>query len=302
MKNVGNTTNIKTVFIIIAIVMIGLGFVLSFGAIVAMRFDFNKMNTILFRTNTYSIDNKFANIRINGAECSVRILPSNDALGKVVCQESDKIVHTVTVKDNTLMIERIDKRRWYEHFGVYWGHMEIEVYLPQSEFESLYVKNLSGDIVIPKEFHFESAEVQSTSGDIHFMAAVDGDLSAKTVSGELYLGEMLPQKLNIRSTSGDIAKCQTVTINTTSGEIEMSNVIADENIHIESVSGDVNLHQCDAASLWLKTVSGDVSGLLLTKKIFFVNTTSGDIDVPHLDSGGKCEVTTVSGDVEFDVK
>ena len=275
MKNVGNTTNIKTVFIIIAIVMIGLGFVLSFGAIVAMRFDFNKMNTILFRTNTYSIDNKFANIRINGAECSVRILPSNDALGKVVCQESDKIVHTVTVKDNTLMIERIDKRRWYEHFGVYWGHMEIEVYLPQSEFESLYVKNLSGDIVIPKEFHFESAEVQSTSGDIHFMAAVDGDLSAK---------------------------CQTVTINTTSGEIEMSNVIADENIHIESVSGDVNLHQCDAASLWLKTVSGDVSGLLLTKKIFFVNTTSGDIDVPHLDSGGKCEVTTVSGDVEFDVK
>ncbi|MDE6208942.1 MAG: DUF4097 domain-containing protein [Lachnospiraceae bacterium] len=315
----------KKIAIFVALTLISVGFVVSLGAMAVMNFDFTKMNTLNFVTNTYQVDETFSGISVDGAECDVRFVVSGDNQCSVVCNEGDKIYHSVTVENNTLIIERHDERKWYEHLGLYWADMEIVIYLPQSEFETLYIENLSGDIVIPEGFSFEAAEIYSTSGNVSFQAAADNVLSVKTVSGEIYVNNAEPQNLNIKSTSGDIElsninsqsitayttsgdiefsniKCQNITTNTTSGEIEFSKVIANEYINIKSVSGDVELNKCDAGSLWIKTVSGDVSGLLLTEKIFFTDTTSGDVKVPHSASGGKCEIITTSGDIKLDIE
>lgn len=313
----------KKTALIIAVVLIAAGFAASLAALAMLEFDFTRMNTISFVTNTYSIDEAISCISISGAECDVRLLPANDGASKVVCYESDKISHCVTVKDSTLMIERRDAREWYEHIGAYWGAMEIAIYLPQSEYETLYIKNLSGDIVIPEDFTFESADIQSTSGDVDFRASVSGDLAVKTVSGDLLVGKTNPDKLTAQSTSGDMTvesvnvqtkiemktvsgdidlsnvRSQCITADTTSGEVDFDHVITVGSIHIESVSGDVELNKCDADTLWLKTSSGDVSGFLLTEKIFLTDTSSGDVNVPHSASGGKCEITTTSGNIKF---
>lgn len=272
--------------ILIAVILIVVGFFISLGGLFAMGFDFNKMNTLDFVTNTYTLDGGFSNISIKGAECDVRFLLSEDDSCRVVCKEGDKISHSIAVKDNILEIERIDNRKWYECVGIYWGRMEIVVYLPQTEYESIYIKSVSGDIAIPKDFSFAEAEIYNTSGDVKFLAAVKNDLSVKTVSGNIELTNI---------------ECQNATAASTSGEIAFSKVIAQGKMHIKSVSGDVDLLKCDADSLWIKTTSGDVSGTLLTEKKFITDTVSGDIDVPKSTSGGKCEIKTTSGDIEFTI-
>lgn len=315
----------KKIVIIVAVAMIVGGLAISVSALAMLDFDFTKMNTIAFVTNTYEIDEEISSISVNGAECDVRIIPSEDGHCKVVCQESDKISHSIGVENNKLIIERHDNRKWYEHIGVYWGDMEVAIYLPQGEYDDLYAKNLSGDIDIPEGFSFESAEVQSTSGNVRFHAAVSGELSAQSTSGEVYIGNSAPTKLTATSTSGNVTvdnvtvresvtvkavsgdmklsgiRCKSVIANTTSGKIDFSDVITTESIRAESVSGDIDLHMCDGADLRFKTSSGDVSGTLLTEKIFLTDTTSGDVDVPRSVSGGECEVTTVSGDIAFDI-
>ena len=312
--------------IIIAGIMIVAGLIISVGAMAVRGFDFTTMNTVSFETNTYTIDEEFSNISINGEECDVILLPSEDESCKVVCYENDKVYHSVEVKDDTLTIERHDNRKWYEYIGVYWGNMEIEVYLPEKEYKSLYAKNQSGDIVIPEHFSFDSVDIQTTSGCINFTALVKGELFTKTTSGDAYIGKTTPSKLSAQSKSGeltmeDVTVQETITFSATSGDVELSgikgqsitgetksgvvdfsDVITSDNIRIESSSGDVELYKCDAASLWLQTRSGNVTGTFLTEKIFLTDTSSGDIEVPHSASGGKCEITTTSGDIECDIE
>ena len=48
--------------------------------------------------------------------------------------------------------------------------------------------------------------------------------------------------------------------------------------------------------------TGDVTGTLLSDKIFFAETTTGDVSVPKLTSGGKCEISTTAGDIEISIK
>ena len=57
----------------------------------------------------------------------------------------------------------------------------------------------------------------------------------------------------------------------------------------------------DAAELFVKTDTGDVTGSLLTDKIFITQTNTGDVDVPDTAAGGRCEIRTNTGDIEIKI-
>ena len=50
------------------------------------------------------------------------------------------------------------------------------------------------------------------------------------------------------------------------------------------------------------TDTGDVKGSLLSEKIFIPTTDTGDVDVPKTVTGGRCEITTDTGDIKITVK
>lgn len=316
----------KRNLLIAAAATVAAGLLLCFGAFAAMGFDFSRLNTLTVETHTYTVEDPFVNLSVDGAECDVRLFPSEDGSCKVVCRESDKIDHTVKVVDGTLTIKRVDHRKWYEHIvGFHWGKMEVAIYLPESAYASLSVTSVSGDVEIPAGFSFGEAEVQSTSGDVRFLASVENGLSVKTVSGDLFVQNTAPKSLRARSTSGDVTvssvqvgaeltiktvsgdlslsqiTCGSIDAETTSGDVECTALRASGSLRVKTVSGDVELRGCDGGTLWIKTTSGDVSGRLLTEKRFVTDTTSGRVRVPNAASGGTCEVTTVSGDIEFTV-
>lgn len=294
----------KKVWIFSSICLIVAGFIVFLVSLVMMNFDLTRLNTVNFVTNTYTIDEAFTNININAAECNISFDYVKDGQCRVVCAEGEKISHTVSVVDNTLVIEREDRREWYERIGIYWGKMEIVISLPENQYDSLYAKSLSGEITVPEEFTFNNVEIITTSGDIDFNAKVLNDLNVKSTSGELRIAGSSPQNVTVKATSGDIEleniECDTLTADNTSGEIDLTDVMVSGNLKAQTVSGDVELDGCDAKTLYLKSTSGEISGSLLTDKNFVTSTTSGDIKVPESAGDDKCEIITTSGDIEFE--
>ena len=298
---------VKRNLLIAAVASVVSGLLLCFGAFAAMGFDFSRLNTLTFETHTYTVEDPFVNLSVDSVECDVRLLPSEDGSCKVVCRESVQVDHTVRVVDGTLTVERTDHRHWYERiFGFHWGSMEITVYLPESVYETLSVTSVSGDVEVPANFSFTEAKVESTSGDVRFLASVEKDLSVKTVSGDVTVDSVrVSGTLTAKTVSGDLSlsriTCGSINAETTSGDVDCTALRASGNLRIKTVSGDVELRNCDGDTLWIKTISGDVSGRLLTEKRFVTDTTSGRVRVPNSASGGTCEVTTVSGDIEFTI-
>ncbi len=47
---------------------------------------------------------------------------------------------------------------------------------------------------------------------------------------------------------------------------------------------------------------GDVKGTLLSEKAFFAESDTGDIDVPKTNVGGRCEITTDTGDIQIQIQ
>lgn len=274
--------------IIIAVCAIIIGTLILLGAAIAMKFNFNNLSTVNHVTNTHRVEEAFDDISIECVECDVVLVPSLDGSCKVVCNETDKVTHLVSVRGGTLTIERNDTSKWYERIGMglHGGKLDVTVYLPNTGYGTLNVTNVAGDIEISKEFSFTDADIRSTSGDIMLMANIENELNVKTVSGDITLSDI---------------ECRAACVKSVSGDMKLSRLQAANSIQCESTSGDVRLTDCDAESLLIKTVSGDVSGSLRTGKRFTTHTVSGSVHVPDSASGGECEIKTTSGNIRITI-
>jgi DUF4097 and DUF4098 domain-containing protein YvlB len=96
-------------------------------------------------------------------------------------------------------------------------------------------------------------------------------------------------------------KCKNFTSTGDTGDITLRNVVASEKLSIERGTGDIEFADCDAAEIFIKTDTGDVEGTLLTGKVFVVETDTGSIEVPKNTTGGKCQISTDTGDIEIDI-
>ena len=85
------------------------------------------------------------------------------------------------------------------------------------------------------------------------------------------------------------------------GDIFLESVIATEKLDIKRSTGDVSFKDSDANAIFVKTSTGDVCGSLLSDKVYITNTSTGNINVPNSTSGGRCEITTSTGDIKITV-
>ena len=67
-------------------------------------------------------------------------------------------------------------------------------------------------------------------------------------------------------------------------------------------TGDIDLEDCDADEIFIVTDTGDVKGTLLSEKVFITKTDTGDVNVPNSISGGRCEITTDTGDINISLR
>lgn len=294
---------------ILSVVCIIAGCIIAVAAAASVGFDLTRFNTSKHEKNTYTVTDSFENINIKTTESDIILLPSEKDICEVICEENDKIIHNISVENNTLEISRKDLRKWYEHIGIFYNisKFEIKLYLPRGEYEKLHAVSVSGDIVIPNSFTFQEAELETTSGSITFESEASNGLRGKTVSGDISVKNITDGSIDIKSTSGEIeldnSSANTMHLVTTSGDISLEDAVAATDLFIKTTSGEVSLENCDSNEITIKTVSGDVEGTLRSKKNFVSHTTSGDIWLPASDSSSPiCEINTTSGDIRITIE
>ena len=273
-------------WVIAAVVLILAGGLIFAGAMMTLNWDFNKLGTDKFFTNTYEVSEEFNKISIDSFTTDVEfIFPENEKC-KVVCFEEEKLKHSVSVSEGTLVIKTEDFRKWYDHIGISFTAPKMTFYLPNSEYESLNLKTAAGDVKLPKEFSFDKIEINGDTCDIECNASASSLIEIKTDTGDIELSNI---------TAGEVK----ATVST--GDVYFNNLAVKGKITVTSNTGDVRLERSDADEIYINTDTGDVKGTLLTAKVFFTETSTGDVSVPKTVTGGRCEIKTSTGDIEVKI-
>ena len=249
--------------------------------------NFTEKSTFGDTLRTYTAESSICGVIANcDYTADFKLLPSENGTCRVECMESEKICYSVTTENNVLHIECADRRTLFSRykFSKAQRHATVRVYLPQGTYKSLEVETASGDIAIPAGYAFDTASLQSTSGDIACCAECS--------------------LLSIETTSGDIAlknaKCSTIELCTTSGDITLENVQSSKKTHAETTSGKVQFINLETTELEIHTASGKVSLEDTNSAVLHVDTISGEIDLTRAVSSNSMEIGTISSNIHLE--
>lgn len=307
-----------------ALIMIG---ILGFFVIMSIAgWDFAALGNAKYKTDTIATKKDFRNISIDSDTEDITFLSSADGQCRIEFFEHEKVTPVVSVQDGTLSIGVDDTRKWYESLSLFFSTPKITVYLPQDEYDSLAVENDTGDIIIPGEFTFGSISIKAGTGNVGCNASSTGPVRIKTGTGHININNISAGDLDLSVSTGKIearsvtcegtvgvsvstgktllkdVSCSSLLSEGSTGDITLENVTASEKIEITRSTGDVKFDQCDAGEISVKTDTGDVTGSLLSEKIFITESNTGRIDVPETVNGGKCKIRTNTGKIIITTK
>ncbi len=314
------------IWIITAVSFILIGGIIFVGAMSMLKWNFKGVSTTKYETNTYDIVEEFENISINTDTADILFVLSAGGKCKVECIEEVSTKHNVLIKENTLNIDVNDTRKWYDYISFFsFGTPKITVYLPLDKYALLTVNASTGDIEIPKEFTFDSIDIKASTGDVNSSASATRDLKIKLSTGHIDIQDIAAGNMNLTTSTGGIniksvdcsgkietkvstgktiltdVKCENLISNGNTGDMTLTNVIAIKDFNITRSTGDIKFDGCDADELFIETDTGDVKGSLLSDKVFITETDTGNISVPKSMTGGKCEITTDTGDIKIEI-
>lgn len=292
-------------WLITAFILITIGFSSFFILSLFIKFDYTKLSTVTYKTQTHDVNCGFTDILINVDTADVEFKLSSNDKCSVTCFESEKEPHTVKVEDKKLIINYSDNRNVLDYISIQFSKPKLTINLTKQQYNSLTVKCSTGDVIVANDFSFNEVDITVSTGDVK-LNANSSEVKITSSTGRISVKDINANNLTLSASTGDIdlkgVNCTNLTISLSTGELEMRNVIATEKFNIKTTTGDVDFESCDASEIYIKTTTGDVEGSLLSGKTFTVNTTTGKKRVPSSTSGGKCEITTSTGDVEIMIK
>lgn len=278
-----------------------------------------------YETNRYDVSEDYKNISIAANAADIVLATSENEDTYVVCQEPKNTLCNVSITDGTLSVWLADTRNWYERIANIFHTPKITVYLPQGEYGFFSVLGDTGDVEIPNDFCFESMDISESTGNVRVCASVSDTAKIKATTGNIRIENISAGALDLSVSTGRITlsdvtckgaikanvttgrtdlsdiTCKNLLSSGSTGDISLRNVIAEEKFSINRSTGDITFSGSDAAEIFAQTDTGDVTGSLLTEKIFIAETDTGNIDVPRTVTGGRCEITTDTGDIELEI-
>ncbi len=310
-------SKVTKVILITAGALIAIGVIVTIIGAIVLR---NTAKKAVSGQETYThmektLEDDFDKIDISEISHDVIIRPSEDGEVKVDYYDSEKYVHTVEVKNDTLRIAVNDinnGRPWYENITIINPFQstnntdyQIIIYLPEDSYGSLTIDAVSSDVTVPENYSFENVKFATTSGEVHSYCVATGEVEADTVSGNVDLKNVNATALDIDTTSGEITLTDVkvtglLSISTTSGEVKLTDVETDD-LNVNTVSGEVFLSGLITETANIDTTSGDVTGTISGEHEYEVDTVSGDVDLPsNIRGASVIEIDTVSGDVSIE--
>ena len=313
--------------IIIAACVLAAGILICVLSMAVLGFDFSKLSISKLELMSYEVEDKFDNISVGNLSRDIEIVKSEDGKCRVDYYGSDKLTYDIKVENGTLKIDDKDERSWFDRLSFTFGSEKTVLYLPNQTYKDLTMDISTGDITVSKDFMFDQVDINGFTNDVFMNASAKKDINITVSTGDIHVSDLTAANMNLVVTTGDIeingaalsqgdltlslstgdsrldnVNCVNINSTGSTGDDNYKNVIAKGEIHMERSTGDINLDECDAAMLYLKTTTGDINGVLNTEKIFFAETNTGDVNVPKTVNGGKCEMFTSTGDINMQVK
>ena len=314
------------IWLIVAVALIVSGLILFGGAMFMIGWNFDKLSTDSLETVSFTPDREFKNLSLYTTTANIKFLPSADSNVRVECRDRKNVEYNVSVDGDTLRIESTSGGKWYERIVMFqFESPSVTVYLPKTQYGALTVKENTGNIEIPKEFSFEGIDITADTGNVKNYASA-GNIRIKTTTGSIKMDSLSANDVELSVETGKVTvsdlrcgnnmsvkvgtgkceldgvSCARFTSEGDTGKIEMKNLIATDRITVERSTGDVRFESCDAAEIFVETDTGDVTGSLLSDKIFRTDTDTGREDVPKTNTGGICEITTDTGDIKIEIR
>ena len=313
------------IWLIAAAALLWLGGIVFVGGMAALHWDFTKLSTSKYETNEYTVTETFGGLAFIANTADIKLVPSENGECKIVCYEQTNQKHTVAVRSGTLTVEVVDTRQWYEHIGINFGAPRITVYMPAGAYGALSVRSDTGNVDIPADFRFESMDIAESTGNVTSRASVAGAVRIGTTTGSISLENVSAGEIELSVTTGRVTalgvscagdmkvnvstgdaelsdvSCRSLISDGSTGDAVLRRVIAAERLSVTRSTGFIWLEATDAAELCLKTDTGDVKGTLLSEKVFHAHSDTGYVNVPRTVTGGRCEITTDTGDIEITI-
>ncbi|HWK17175.1 MAG TPA: DUF4097 family beta strand repeat-containing protein [Solirubrobacteraceae bacterium] len=224
-------------------------------------------------------------IKVPAADVDVVTVDGDEST--ITLEGPPKLVDTMKVelvRDRLIVEPR--RKPFTKVFGRFAGSLHVRVHIPHRS--SVEIVTAAGSATL--DGTFAGLELSSTSGDVRVTGELDGNASAKTVSGDVRLPDVV----------GD------VTLSTVSGDLAAESV--DGSVSVRSVSGDVRVDSLRDGTVTVQNVSGDIElGIAPGTNIDVdARTASGQLssevplsDAPGHETGPTVVVrgNTVSGDL-----
>ena len=314
------------IWLMTAVSLIILGLILFTVIIAVNHWDFTKLSTVKYETNTYTATRDFSNISVNSDTADIKFQLSDNDKCVIVCYEEENGKHSVYVQDDTLTIRLVNEKKWYEYIGITFSKPQITVYLPKLEYHTLTINENTGDVEIPKVFLFNKIDVHISTGEVKNFASATSHIQIKTTTGNINVKNVTTGGIHLSATTGKITaenivcnyyfatevstgdckidniKCKGFVSTGTTGDVVLNDVIAEEDMHIERDTGDIKFRNCDAATVLMTTSTGHITGRFLTSKTIIANTSTGRVNIPKMLYGGKCVLTTSTGDIKITIE
>ena len=306
--------------IITAVVLLSVGLLLLFGGLLLG----GGWMSVKATTKTYQLNEAVTDLRIDTRLADIRLLPSTDGTCSVTYAESEKLYVKASVENGILTVKTVDERNWMDR-TIANADQPLEIRLPGTAYRMLAIENRTGDVTVPDAFLFESVKINGYTGDIDFAASASGPVTITASTGDVKLSGISASALSVVTSTGRItingAKIEgdaTVSVSTgraeiqhmtcqnfrsegTTGRLTLTDVLASDACFIKRSTADVRFDACDAQTITVQTSTGNVTGTLLSDKVFVCKASTGKVRVPNTTSGGRCEITVSTGDIQIEI-
>lgn len=305
--------------------LILIGLVIFCVVMTGKKWKFSEVETGRFVTYECEIREDFDRISVKSGTADLRFEVSPDDICRIVISEYEEERHHITRANGKLSIEKKDERKWYEYiFNITLNTPKITVRLPKKDYVELFIDEDTGKVYISDELMFDDINITASTGDIDCQASAYRDMKITTSTGDVTLKSVGAKNFTLETDTGRITLtdtvcrgdlsikvdtgktimdnviCKNFTTTGSTGDLNCNDLLAEGTVKIKRSTGDVKLDDSDAEELYIETSTGRVSGHLRTSKIFFASSDTGKITIPKNITGGRCEITTDTGNIHFD--
>lgn len=151
-------------------------------------------------------------------------------------------------------------------------------------------------VKMPRSANFDDFNVTLVSGDSELFDIKSKDMTIKTTSGDIELSNVeVKNDAKFNVVSGDIKvvnlQANELEISSVSGDLKVRNVDLYNELYVNTVSGDVDAKNVNAKNVAFKSVSGDFEGQEVYVDTVKSSTVSGDFEIKNLNHDQEIVVT-----------